>query len=178
MLCGGVVACHRYGVFTGSMSQVWCVYWQHVMCMVCVLAACDVYGVCTGSMSYVWCVYWQHVIGMVCVLAACHGYGVCKNSQISFNTEITNVGYTCIVLRRRYQQFCHVVTSEVSVRRCNMQRRTSRWQLHTIFCQNSNQLHAVCPTALRLPCAPSFTTFPWIFSFCLVICRWFKSLAV
>jgi len=51
MLCGGVAACHRYGVCTGSVSYVWCVYWQHVMGMVCVLAACHRYGVCTGSMS-------------------------------------------------------------------------------------------------------------------------------
>jgi len=58
VLCGGVAACHRYGVFT--------VWW-------------------CGSVSYVWCVYcvvvWQCVIGMVCVLcggvAACHRYGVC-----------------------------------------------------------------------------------------------------
>jgi len=61
MLCGGVAACHRYGV--------------------CVLAACLMYGVCTGSMSWVWCVYWQHVIGMVCVLAACHRCGVCAGSM-------------------------------------------------------------------------------------------------
>jgi len=67
VLCGGVAACHRYGVCTvrwcGSMSQEWCVYcvvvWQHVIGMVCVLCdgvgACHRYGVCTvrlcGSMS-------------------------------------------------------------------------------------------------------------------------------
>jgi len=34
-----LAACHVYGVCTGSMSCVWCVYWQHVMCMVCVLFA-------------------------------------------------------------------------------------------------------------------------------------------
>ena len=47
VLCGGVAACHRYGVCTvwwcGSMSHVWCVYcvvvWQHVTGMVCVLFA-------------------------------------------------------------------------------------------------------------------------------------------
>ena len=58
MLCGGVAACHMYGVCTVR----WC-----------------------GSVSYVWCVYcvvvWQRVIGMVCVLcggvAACHRYGMC-----------------------------------------------------------------------------------------------------
>ena len=53
MLCGGVAACHRYGVCT-----VWWV-WQRVIGLVCVLcggvAACHRYGVCTvrwcGSMS-------------------------------------------------------------------------------------------------------------------------------
>ena len=35
----------------GSMLQVWCVYWQHVIGMMCVLAAYHKYGVCTGSMS-------------------------------------------------------------------------------------------------------------------------------
>jgi len=47
MLCVGVAACHMYGVCTGSMSYVWCVYWQRVLGMVCVLAACHGYGVCT-----------------------------------------------------------------------------------------------------------------------------------
>jgi len=58
VLCGGVAACHIYGVFT--------VWW-------------------CGSMSYVWYVYcevmWQHVVGLVCVLcggvAECHSYGEC-----------------------------------------------------------------------------------------------------
>jgi hypothetical protein len=39
MFRGGVAACHRYGVCTGSMSQVWCVYWQHVTDMLCALFA-------------------------------------------------------------------------------------------------------------------------------------------
>ena len=67
VLCGGVAACHRYGVCTvwwcGSVLEVWCVYrvvvWQHVIDMVRVLcsgvAACHRYGVCTvwwcGTMS-------------------------------------------------------------------------------------------------------------------------------
>ena len=66
-LCGGVAACHRYGLCTvrwyGSISHVWCVscavVWQRVIGMVCGpcggVAACHRYGVCTvrwcGSMS-------------------------------------------------------------------------------------------------------------------------------
>ena len=42
-----LAACHRYGVCTGSMSYLRCVYWQRVMVMVCLLAACHRYGVCT-----------------------------------------------------------------------------------------------------------------------------------
>ena len=43
VLCGGVSACHWYGVY-------WVVVWQRVIDMVCVLcggvAACYMYGVC------------------------------------------------------------------------------------------------------------------------------------
>jgi len=51
MLCGGVSACNGYVVRTGNMSWVKCVYWQHVIGMVCVLAASHRYGVCTGSIT-------------------------------------------------------------------------------------------------------------------------------
>jgi len=63
VLCGGVAACYRYGMFTvrwcGSMSYVWNVYcavvWQLDKCMICVLcggvAACYRCGMCTVR----WC---------------------------------------------------------------------------------------------------------------------------
>jgi len=51
-----LAACHGYGICTGSMSCVWCLYWQDVMGRVCVLAGCH---------------------GMVFVLGGCHKYGVC-----------------------------------------------------------------------------------------------------
>jgi len=86
-----LAACHKYGVFTGSVSELWCLYWQHaikryvgwqhVICTFCVLAACLRYGVCTGSMSQVWNVYCQRGKSMVCVLAARHIYGVCTGSM-------------------------------------------------------------------------------------------------
>jgi len=58
VLCGGVAACHLYGVYIvwcfGSMSYVWFVYcvvvWQGVICMVFLrcfgVSACIRYGVC------------------------------------------------------------------------------------------------------------------------------------
>ena len=55
MLCGGVAACHRYGVcvcvcMCGVLSVVWCVctVWCVECGMVCVLC---------GVLSVVWCVY-------------------------------------------------------------------------------------------------------------------------
>jgi len=39
MLCGGVAACHRYGVCVYTVRCVECMGWQHVIGMVCVLFA-------------------------------------------------------------------------------------------------------------------------------------------
>jgi len=47
MLCGGVTACHRYGVCTVRCVE--CMGWQHVIGMVCVLFA--VLSAWGGSMS-------------------------------------------------------------------------------------------------------------------------------
>ena len=47
MLCGGVAACHRYGVCTVGCVE--CMVWQHVIGMVCVLL--DVLSAWCGSMS-------------------------------------------------------------------------------------------------------------------------------
>ena len=67
VMCGGVAACHKYGLWTlwccGSVSFVWCVYCviicPRVICMFCFMcggvAACHMYDVCTvcwfGSVS-------------------------------------------------------------------------------------------------------------------------------
>ena len=62
MLCGGVTACHRYGVcvcvLCGVLSVVWCVC--TVWCGVCVLC---------GVLSVVWCVCTVRCAecGVVCV---------------------------------------------------------------------------------------------------------------
>jgi hypothetical protein len=47
MLCGGVAACHRYGVCTVGCVE--CMGWQHVIGMVCVLLA--VLSAWGGSLS-------------------------------------------------------------------------------------------------------------------------------
>ena len=47
MLCGGVAACHRYGVYTVGCVE--CMVWQRVMGMVCILLA--VLSAWCGSVS-------------------------------------------------------------------------------------------------------------------------------